>query len=165
MQIEDQFRASGFGQFLVSLDSWIGCVDDYSQPAGDGAGGGDHPFNYRNTFNFKPCLVQLHSRTSTSGLNERVDGEIFDCGLLVGIQECLSFLRLRIMSPNYGMYFISGRFSKSAIRLCANWPQSATAYAIFPGEVALSAIGDFQIKEVANHEKNGDADFPDYFGG
>ena len=32
-------------------------------------------------------------------------------------------------------------------------------------EVALSAIGEFQIKEVANYEENGDADFPDYFGG
>jgi hypothetical protein len=56
---------------------------------------------------------------------------------------------------------ISACFSKSAIRN----PQSAISCAIFPGEVALSAIGEFQIKEVANHEKNGDADFPDYFGG
>jgi len=46
-----------------------------------------------------------------------------------------------------------------------NDPQSGISYAIFPGEVALSAIGEFQIKEVANHEKNGDADFPDYFRG
>jgi hypothetical protein len=52
-------------------------------------------------------------------------------------------------------------FSKSAI--CN--PQSAIRYAIFPGEVALSAIGEFQIKEVANYEPNGDADFPDSFGG
>jgi hypothetical protein len=44
-------------------------------------------------------------------------------------------------------------------------PQSAIAYAIFPGEVALSAIGEFLIKEVANYETNGDADFPDCFGG
>jgi hypothetical protein len=56
---------------------------------------------------------------------------------------------------------ISRCFSKSAIRN----PQSAIAYAIFPSEVALSAIGEFQIKEVANHEENGDADFPDHFGG
>jgi hypothetical protein len=47
----------------------------------------------------------------------------------------------------------------------ANAPQFIIAYAIFPGEVALSAIGEFQIKEVANHEKNGDADFPDCFSG
>jgi hypothetical protein len=47
----------------------------------------------------------------------------------------------------------------------SNAPQFVIAYAIFTGEVALSAIGEFQIKEVANHEKNGDADFPDYFGG
>jgi hypothetical protein len=56
---------------------------------------------------------------------------------------------------------ISTCFSKSAIRD----PQSAFAYAIFPGEVALSAIGEFQIKEVTEHESNGDADFPDYSGG
>jgi hypothetical protein len=60
---------------------------------------------------------------------------------------------------------ISACFSKSAIRISAIWPQSAIAYAIFPAEVALSAIGEFQIKEVANYEENGDADFPDYFGG
>jgi hypothetical protein len=60
---------------------------------------------------------------------------------------------------------ISTYFSKSAIGLSAIWPQSAIAYVIFPGEVALSAIVEFQIKEVANHEKNGDAGFLDYFGG
>jgi hypothetical protein len=32
-------------------------------------------------------------------------------------------------------------------------------------EVALSPIGEFQIKEVVNYEENGDADFPDHFGG
>ena len=47
----------------------------------------------------------------------------------------------------------------------ANAPQFIIAYVIFPGEVALSAIGEFQIKEVANYEANGDADFPDFFGG
>jgi hypothetical protein len=47
-----------------------------------------------------------------------------------------------------------------------NAPQSAISCAIFPGEVALSAIGEFQIKEVANYEENGaNADFPDYFSG
>jgi hypothetical protein len=47
-----------------------------------------------------------------------------------------------------------------------NAPQFVIAYAIFPGEVALSAIGEFQIKEVANHEENGaNADFPDYSDG
>jgi hypothetical protein len=47
-----------------------------------------------------------------------------------------------------------------------NAPQFVIAYAIFPGEVALSAIGEFQIKEVANHEENGaNADFPGYSGG
>jgi hypothetical protein len=56
---------------------------------------------------------------------------------------------------------ISACFSKSAIRN----PQFVIAYAIFPGEIALSAIGEFQIKEVANYETNGDADFPDCFGG
>jgi hypothetical protein len=69
------------------------------------------------------------------------------------------------MRVNYGIDFISKRFFKSATRPPAIWPQSAIACAIFPGEVALSAIGEFQIKEVANHEKNDDADFPDYFGG
>jgi hypothetical protein len=59
-----------------------------------------------------------------------------------------------------GLISFRSVFSKSAIRN----PQSATHYVIFPGEVALSAIGEFQIKEVANHEQNGDADFPDYFG-
>jgi hypothetical protein len=52
-------------------------------------------------------------------------------------------------------------FSKSAV--CN--PQSAIRCAIFPGEVALSAIGEFQIKEVANYEENSDADFHNYFGG
>jgi hypothetical protein len=47
-----------------------------------------------------------------------------------------------------------------------NAPQFVIAYAIFHGEVALSAIGEFQIKEVANHEENGaNADFPDYSDG
>jgi hypothetical protein len=45
-----------------------------------------------------------------------------------------------------------------------NAPQFVIAYAIFPGEVALSAIGEFQIKEVTEHDANCDADFPDYFG-
>jgi hypothetical protein len=48
------------------------------------------------------------------------------------------------MGSNYGIDFISKCFSKSAIRN----PQSAIAYVIFPCEVALSAIGEFQIKEV-----------------
>jgi hypothetical protein len=55
-------------------------------------------------------------------------------------------------------------FSKSAI-IHKQGPQSAIRYVIFPGEVALSAIVEFQIKEVANHEKNVDACFLDYFGG
>jgi hypothetical protein len=60
------------------------------------------------------------------------------------------------------MGLISTCFSKSAFRN----PQSAISCVIFPGEVALSAIGEFQIKEVANYEKNGaNADSPDYFSG
>ncbi|HEY8460045.1 MAG TPA: hypothetical protein VIM99_06665 [Blastocatellia bacterium] len=62
-----------------------------------------------------------------------------------------------------------GMFIEIRNRLPVIGPQSAIAYAIFPGEVALSAIGEFQIKEVANHEKNGDAGFLagflDYFCG
>jgi hypothetical protein len=52
---------------------------------------------------------------------------------------------------------ISRCFSKSAIRN----PQSAIAYVILPGKIALSAIGKFQINEAANNEANGDADFPE----
>jgi len=52
-------------------------------------------------------------------------------------------------------------FTKSAI----SDPQSAIAYVILPGKIALSAIGEFPIKEVTKHEANGDADFPDYFCG
>jgi hypothetical protein len=72
---------------------------------------------------------------------------------------------LRSAAADYGADFISKCFSKSAIALSAIWPQSAIAYVIFPGEVALSAIVEFQIKEVANHEKNVDACFSDYSGG
>jgi hypothetical protein len=59
-----------------------------------------------------------------------------------------------------GLISFRSVFSKSAIRN----PQSAIHYVIFPGEVALSAIGEFQIKEVTEHDANCDADFPDYFG-
>jgi len=70
-----------------------------------------------------------------------------------------------VHSPNYVIDLISTCFSAIRNPQSAIWPQSAIAYAIFPAEVALSAIGEFQIKEVANYEENGDADFPDYFGG
>jgi hypothetical protein len=80
-------------------------------------------------------------------------------GLSLSIHDVLPFVRRA--APNSVMGLISACFSKSAIRN----PQSAISCAIFLGEVALSAIGEFQIKEVANHEKNGDADFPDYSDG
>jgi hypothetical protein len=103
----------------------------------------------------------FHSRASTAGLNESFDCglRIADCGLLSNIHSFLSYLRRA--APNSVTGLISACFSKSAVRD----PQFVIAYAIFPGEVALSAIGEFQIKEVANYEANGDADFPDYFGG
>jgi hypothetical protein len=68
---------------------------------------------------------------------------------------------VRRAAPNCVTGLISACSLKSAIRN----PQSAISCVIFPGEVALSAIGEFQIKEVANYETNGDADFPDCFGG
>jgi hypothetical protein len=89
---------------------------------------------------------------------------IADCGLRIA--DCcpisiVFYLNLRRAAPNCVTGLISACFSKSAIRN----PQFVIAYAIFPSEVALSAIGEFQIKEVANYETNGDADFPDCFGG
>jgi hypothetical protein len=91
-----------------------------------------------------------------------------DCGLALSALSAHSILSIRVVAPivrrvgtNCVTDLISTYFSKSAIRN----PQSAIRYAIFPGEVALSAIGELQIKEVANHEENGNADFPDDFGG
>ena len=81
---------------------------------------------------------------------------------------------MRRAAPNCVTDLISTCFSKSAIADVffkirnpqPNAPQFVIAYAIFPGEVALSAIGEFQIKEVANYEENGaNADFPDYSDG
>jgi hypothetical protein len=80
-------------------------------------------------------------------------------GLSLSIHDVLPLVRRA--APNCVTGLISACFSKSAIRD----PQFVIAYAIFPGEVALSAIGEFQIKEVVNYEANGDADFPDCFGG
>jgi hypothetical protein len=90
----------------------------------------------------------------------RISGmRIGDWGLSLSIHDVLPFVWRA--APNCVTGLISACFSKSAIRN----PQFVIAYAIFPGEVALSAIGEFQIKEVANYETNGDADFPDCFGG
>jgi hypothetical protein len=77
------------------------------------------------------------------------DPLIADCGLRIA--DCcpisiVFYLNFWRGAPNCVTGLISACFSKSAARD----PQFVIAYAIFPGEVALSAIGEFLIKEVVN---------------
>src|SRR5215475_570345 len=92
MKVEDQLRAAELGQFLIPLDLRIGGVDDYSQMINGGAGRGERPLNHRDAFNLQPGLVPIHSRTSTTGLNEPFycGLRIADCGLLSSIHSLQS---------------------------------------------------------------------------
>jgi hypothetical protein len=109
--------------------------------------------DHRRSFDFEPGLVSIHSRASAAGLDEPPDRGL-DCGLRFGTlglglwdlglslsvhSDLPSFL---LAAQNCVIGLISGCFSKSTIRN----PQSAIAYVILPGKIALSAIGKFQIK-------------------
>jgi hypothetical protein len=153
VQIEDQYCVAGLGQLFVPLDLRVGGVDDDSQTTDGGPGRGDHSLDHRRSFDFEPGLVPIHSRASTAGLDEPHDRGL-DCGLRIGalgsglrdrglsLSVHSDLPSLRLAAPNCVIGLISRCFSKSAIRN----PQSAIAYVILPGKIALSAIGKFQIK-------------------
>src|SRR5215510_11338959 len=85
VQIEDQLRVAGLGQFLVLVDLRVGGVDDDSQTTDDGSGRRDHSLDHRDAFDLEPGFVLVHSRTTSAGLNESpLKHSAISCAILPG---------------------------------------------------------------------------------
>src|SRR5262245_43011835 len=84
VKVENQLRPAVPGQLFVPLDLRICAVDDYFQTTDGGSCCGYYPLDYRDAFDFEPCLVPIHSRAKPAGLNKPIDVGfwILDCGLL-----------------------------------------------------------------------------------